>query len=637
MLERKEKSIVILYEIEHIEAVISYFGITELKEGNRLTLVPIDYEVELRLRSISIPFFSMKDYVSRSSLKERLIFVANLAKKFFKKPEMDFFEYSGIKLGRIIDYSLSEYLLRVLYYLDIFAFILDRFGDGYIIYMPKSAKIISKTVGQLAVFEVAAPVKIMSFLAKNGNFKIKIIPCESKKIMKNKLRVYVKSYLRSVFLLLLKALNKMIYLFRSDTNMKIFVSDYWWHIDYFMTKMDNIEITMMDRKEIKNAKKYVWKYKMMFSHIGDYITFSGRKNARIKNEYCRERWQLLCEKPDFSREFFWYGVNFWEIVEPAYSHLIGSFSLKIMEAIEGAKELLKKQKINAAILRASISGQIHFPVLGLVAQKMNIPAIELQHGLECLKLFSLSAEKCANIIASYGPLIKEELDDVNVAPLRVFETGSPRFDQYRKEIIKEDDKNNLSKKLGIYPSRPVLLYIATDIVFGQTHDTYSMLRVFNNLVSLLRKDKELQIIIKIRPGPFQEYFFKKSLKEIFNEKCIIAQYEDMHELLSISDVVLSSYSTVVLEAMILKKPVILVGVDTNERMLMESHFLPYEKAGALKIARTEDDLFFFVRELLSHEGSKKVIKMANNFLDNNFSFDGLSANRMVKLLNSLRK
>ena len=58
------------------------------------------------------------------------------------------------------------------------------------------------------------------------------------------------------------------------------------------------------------------------------------------------------------------------------------------------------------------------------------------------------------------------------------------------------------KKIGVDSKRPVLLYIATDIVLRQTHDTYSILELFNNIVTATDRIDGLQVVIKNTPGPY---------------------------------------------------------------------------------------------------------------------------------------
>lgn len=639
MNEKRTRSIVILYEIEQIDVALAYFGLEKLKKGKGPIVVSIDYEIEIILREKGIPFYSMVGYSERSSLKERAIFVSGVMKQLYSGTEFDFFKHNEIKIGRIVGYSLGEYLLRILYYLDIFENILQEFKDADAIYMMESTAKLSSTVGQLAEFEICAPVNTMAFLAQKNGIHFEIIICKPIIIIEKKLlNKFVRSYARNIFILSIKLLNSFISLFRTRRDMKIFVSDYWWHIDAFIMKMRKVDITMMERKELQNAKKFVWSYKIRFNHPSDYITRNIRGRAEEKRQYYEQMWKNLGEQPDFFKQFNWHGINFWKVVEPAYGHLISVFSGKVVEMIESSERLFEKQKIKAVVLRASQSGQIHFATLGLVACRMNIPAIELQHGLECSEDFSLSVHKNANIVASYGPLIKKELKKLGDVNTNVLDIGSPRFDQYRNEVIGAEKKNNLMKRIGIDPNRPILLYVATDIVLGQTHDTYSMLELFKNIATATECLDGLQIIIKIRPGPIKEFFFKQSIAEVFGKNCYIAQYENLHELISISSVIASSFSTVILEAMIAKRPVILVGINKNDRMLMESHFLPYEQVGALKIARTGEEITRYVNMLISNPNEvTMLIRNASKFLKENFCFDGNSAERMAKFLETLRE
>ena len=108
-------------------------------------------------------------------------------------------------------------------------------------------------------------------------------------------------------------------------------------------------------------------------------------------------------------------------------------------------------------------------------------------------------------------------------------------------------------------------------------------------------------------------------------------------MISIANVVASSFSTVVLETMIAEKPVVLVGFDKNDLVLMESHFLPYEEACALRIARTKEELVQCMRTLVSNPAEAvTLVNNANNFLKKNFSFDGKSAERTAVFLEALR-
>lgn len=631
------KTLIILYEMGHIDMMLAHFGVEKIKGGDGPIIVPIDYGIELALRDRGIPFHSMAGYSARSSLKERALLASGMMRQMYTDTEFNFFEHDGIHLGRIIEYSFGEYLLRILYHLDTFEFILGQFKNARTIYMPESLVKLPSTVGQLATFEVRAGIDTMTFLARKRGISLHIISCAPNVMVRGGLRSFMQLFTRSVFIRLIKVFNGIILIFRKRTAMKIFVSDYWWHIDSFITKMNGVEITMMERKEVQNARDYLWKYKICFNHPSDYSTIFIRHRAEKKRQFYEQMWQKFDGHPSFSKQFIWYGINFWEVVSPAYQHLVTSFSRDVVETIEATGRLFKKQNINAVILRASQSGQIHFSILGLVANRAGIPAIELQHGLECSKEFSLSVYKNAGILASYGPLIKNELRDIDGANLTVLDIGSPRFDQYRNETISDEAKRNLRKKFTIHPDRPVFLYIATDIVLGQTHNTHSMFCLFKNIAEATKGIEGLQVIVKIRPGPAMEHFLKRSLKETFGEKCRVAQYENIHELISIADVVASSFSTVVLETMIAKKPIILVGIDKNDLMLMESHFLPYEKAHALRIARTKEELIQHARMLASSPAESAIlVRNADDFLKKNFCFDGKSAERMAAFLETLR-
>lgn len=627
-------TLVILYKIEHVDMALTHFGVEELTKGVGYVVAPTDYEVEMELKKRGIPYQSLEEYQPQSSFKDRVRISALLMRNWHKSNELNFFKHKDIHIGEIIEYSLGEYLLLVLYYIDVFSFIFDKSLNVDTIYISEPTTNLSSTVGQLARFEILAPLEIVKLLSHNRGLNVCAIPHSANIVSKRKFNMAVRVLIRRVFIIGLKALNSVIAPFRHKNAMKIFVSDYWWHIDPFITTMSDVEITMMERGEIKNIRAYIWKYKILFNQVGDYLTSSIRKKACEKCIEFDRAWKALGDSTPFKKEFVYLGVPFWEIVKPAYDHLVTSFSRNIVESIDGAERLLKRQGIHAVILRASVSGQIHFGVLALVARKLHIPAIELQHGLEYFDSTSHTAKKAAGIVASYGPLVKKDLEQANDSTFTALNIGSPRFDQYLNKSISEKRKEALREKLRIDVSRPVVLYIAPEVVIGQTYDSYDVVRTFKNLSSL-QSIEGLQIVVKIRPGPDREIFFKNVLKETLGEKCILAQYEDMQELFSISDIVISCFSTVVLESMVGQKPVILDGNNSSDLMFMESHFLPYEKDGAIIISRTEKGLNGHVKELLDPVKAEKMVEKANKFLKNNFCFDGMSAERMSDFLKKI--
>jgi len=637
MKKATDTSLIILYEVGHVDVILAYFGVEKLKRGSGFIVAPVDYEIELKLKSLGIPHQSLREYHPRSPLRDRVQASGLLMRNWHQSRELNFFQHKGIPIGSVVEYSLGEYLLRILYYFDIFSYILDSAKNIDTVYVPESTVILSPTVGQLAKFEISAPRETVTFLARARGFDVQVfarpVSVASKKKFHRMARSWAKIGTRATF----KLLNSVIAIFRKKSAMKIFVSDYWWHVNSFIPTMHNVEITMMDRKEIQNAKVYIWKKKIRFNQIGDYVTRAIRKDAKKVRVGYETAWNALNEDAPFKKEFTYQGAMFWEIVKPAYDHLVTSFSLKVVESIDGAERLFKKQDIHAVILRASVSGQIHFSILAFVARMLRIPAIELQHGLEYMDTISHSIKKTANVIASYGTLIQRDLAQANDPSLAILSIGSPRFDGYLNMVIPEEKKNDLRKKLGVDAQRPVILYVAPDIVIGQTYDSYDVVRTFKNLSALYDIDN-IQIVVKIRPGPERETFFKKVLEETLGSKYFLAQYENMQELFSISTIVVSCFSTVALEAMIAQKPLILDGINPNDLMIIESHFLPYEQAQALRVARTEEDLVRHTRTLVLSTGeAQKLAHNANNFLQKNYCFDGKSAERMADFLETLRK
>ena len=102
--------------------------------------------------------------------------------------------------------------------------------------------------------------------------------------------------------------------------------------------------------------------------------------------------------------------------------------------------------------------------------------------------------------------------------------------------------------------------------------------------------------------------------------------------MAVSDFVISGNSTVVLEAMILRKPVLMYVPK-----IVDKEFQEFEDAGAILMARTEEELQKHTAFLANKDNRDALVKHADDFLRENFKFDGESAGRIAVLIRKITK
>jgi UDP-N-acetylglucosamine 2-epimerase len=192
--------------------------------------------------------------------------------------------------------------------------------------------------------------------------------------------------------------------------------------------------------------------------------------------------------------------------------------------------------------------------------------------------------------------------------------GSPRHDNF---FVDSKKKNDLKKTILITAS-PIIEWT------GQQNINLE-LRYENFLKSIiddLQKHKNFNIIVKLHPGWGWQfnYTLLKICKNI-DPNIPIFSTESIVELIDRSDMIINinaeenQPSTVILEALIMKKPVINISLDESNREF------DYDGISPIISLSYKTDIMKYVIKLFDdskfyEELTKKIIKSLNNYLSN---------------------
>jgi hypothetical protein len=213
----------------------------------------------------------------------------------------------------------------------------------------------------------------------------------------------------------------------------------------------------------------------------------------------------------------------------------------IVDAIETAVTFY--QKVQTSILIIGTTEDVVSRAWAIVGAMYGIPSICLQHGI-------LMGEEAfipvfSSHVAIYGDYEKQWYMDRGLPEDRMEVIGHPRYDHLFT-------KSNLSKlthsRYQLNPSKTTLL-----ITTGPNLDTQK----FSSFIAELSFNERYQVLLK--PHPWELAKNRMSLYTDLQKKykflqVITDRKVDTNELIMDSDAVISSLSTVALEAMILNKP-----------------------------------------------------------------------------------
>lgn len=619
-----------IYEIEHVPELEA-----RLARGETLEIIGLDYEVELEMKKRNIHFISLSDIsVSPDGDRDLLEYMRDLTFRWYTSPETAFFQHDGILLGEQHEGVILYYLEALVYYLAVLEQVFAHFSNATRVFIPQTFHHISGTADPVAFFRERLPEDVTKLLAKRRG-----IACESiltptyyhAKNIWHKVKTYA---LQFIFRGLVRISNTLVTLFQKPRPIRIFASDPWSRLEPFIKNMPDVELIMTRRKEMREMGwRNIWRTRARFHHRLDFVDANMLALAKENAQKIAHAWDALGEHPAFSESFAYKGISYWPIAKEMLDSLVKNHTEDAIVTIENTKELLGRYDINCVLLFASTKGYNN--IIANVAERMNIPSIELQHALSSTEASFLHTRLHTRYLAAYGPFTRRVYERAGVEPWRIFECGSPRFDRYARPLdagATEALRQKLrldGKHLNTLVNVPQI-YLSLE--FGN-YTSYEVEHVLEDYAELQKKIPILRFLLRPKPGFWRRSFYvRKELLDMFEGETRYVQDENLHTLLALSDMVISGNSALVLEALMMRKPVIMFLPKK-----LDHDFQEFEDAGAVLVARTREKLIYHAAHLKDKVNREALVKRADGFLHDNFITSGTSSERVTAMIREVTK
>lgn len=346
-----------------------------------------------------------------------------------------------------------------------------------------------------------------------------------------------------------------------------------------------------------------------------------------------QKLERITSNDDFLRELFSLeGFSFWPSIKDI---LIDTYRKRIPEyvyLIISSKKFFEKTNVSC-IVSLNVIGETEKAVLSM--NKNNAPSILLEHAYanyvpeisryDILSMYSLFGDK----IAVWGDVQKQYLlEQRRIDTSRILVTGSPRHDLFFNRKI---TKKKNSKKTIL-----ITLHAITE-TSGQS-DTYLYIKYENlikELYTIIKKMTNVEVIVKLHPG---QDIHNREIKKLFKKidsTIPIYQIKPIIELLDSCNVLVNvssegfDPSTVILEAIILNKPVMNIILDDKFYEFL------HVKDGAVLSVFDKLDLEKNLHDILYNEELRnRLIQNGKKHLINYLSNHGTASQYLASLLNS---
>ncbi len=229
-------------------------------------------------------------------------------------------------------------------------------------------------------------------------------------------------------------------------------------------------------------------------------------------------------------------------------------------------------------------------------------------------------------IALFSKPVKDMLISEGVSNKKLEVTGNPKFDELiyyngnsKKELYKE--------KWGIDLEKKVVLVLTQCFVEVGLWNKEQRKEFISSIAEAVSKLDNVQLVIKLHP-PHEKKEDYIMVLENFDFNPIIFDGEPLNEIISTSDVVISVSSTAALEAMALKKPIIIVNLFGDDTSF-------FKNSGSFYVDHREE-IICRIKELLAEPELNNYKR--NIFVNEQIHLlDGKAYKRISNLIRSMVK
>ncbi|MDO8467187.1 MAG: hypothetical protein Q7S83_03565 [bacterium] len=285
--------------------------------------------------------------------------------------------------------------------------------------------------------------------------------------------------------------------------------------------------------------------------------------------------------------------------------------------------------------------------LVVLAKRSGLPSVAVNFSWDNLTMNSKHIRKTDWLIAWNEVMRQEAINIHKYSPEKVSVSGTLRFDPYFDDsdaVIgagkEEPTRKTFLESKGLNPENKTVFHTTVT-------KAYPFQKKYINDLIKLRDSKKIpyvNFLIRIHPLDLIENYSEfKNIPDLCLERSgqnVEMSYTDLLNLkysLKYTDLNINYASTITIEACIFDKPVINIGYLDRFALAYEfNHYQPIYESGAIKLAKTDEDLPILINQYLEHPESGREQRLA--IVDKYVQFtDGLSYKRSVDALSAIFK
>ena len=550
------EKIILVDSTSNFENIKNFF-----KKENNLSIISFDYKSHKKLENGNIPHQISDDYITDLQCKTIQDYVYKFTYWYFEKDFSKFLEYREINLGRLFQDELLNFFVRFL----------KKFKEIEIIFASNQNK---EFLAENELFDIIQFFTNSTLNLQKSTKKFHSFPHEEMRV-----NLKIAGYEKSLFLsrdryLKLKKLsdfliNKMFNPKITDnTKTKILFAEYnteRYKELFLKSKKFNAEIFFYGKrrpafwngstlKTIRNSKCKIITNHLIYDNVAKHEEKLGIKKMRTQ---LSELWK----KNSSLEKFFTFGdFEVFTLIKPVLVELIENRLSHTIHEIELVNRMFQKIRFDFSVIinELGFSEQI----ISCLSKTHKVKCIHMQEGFHWDTIAAhanLTSQGAylhdADTLAVWGDIDRSiSIENGGIPSNKVRIIGAPRYDNLFNSETKKQDYILLASSGDPQPEE------VNGIRINKIEEYLTDILQISKIV----RELDEEVFIKLHPSPTQLIDLVKLGKTI-DPKITIVSHGEITSLLPSAKLVISiGMSSAIIEALILKKPVIFIpGIDYN--------------------------------------------------------------------------
>ena len=552
------------------ESIILFDSISDLDDLDKINsehtskIISFDYDTHNILKDKKINHQTSDNYLSKNDLKIIQKTAYSISEWYSSDVISKDISYKGVNLGSLVKAELINILVNYIKKFFELYKISNHFTDSTFIGSQTCCKIMENFSKKIIKFknsntENFQPIPLdsikikMKIGTKNHSMEFGI----SNNLFKKLKSVSEKS---SKFLL-----SKNNSIRESSKNILIIEFDPIKYQSFFeQMPKSNLNFLMYNQRRpaIWNIQSY-----NLIKKSGCLIqTKNSLSNANLIKTISNGKFQFEAKMTDlFSNESFFksffsiQGISFWPTFKEYFQEFFRKRALEFIEEIELAKKLMEKYHFSSILILSEVGSNERIALQ--LAHQMQIPVCLLQHGAiyDTTGGYDMNVAQGAIPLKSdhylcWGKITEEYSKNLGIKSEKIHSVGSPIFDR-----VKFDEQNSSKNDYVLLATSGPTQEDASDLTVEIIEKNMDAIKKVCYLATKYNK----KLIIKTHPSP-DELDPSFIAKQINSEIKVIKEGKISPLIQSCELLITIDFTTVILDAYILGKPVISLTVKDNQ-------------------------------------------------------------------------